>query len=68
MFGRSPDQLSPEGIQRYQLHLTRERKVAWSTYNQAACALRFFYGVTLGKTWAISEIPYRKAVAGCRWC
>ena len=60
-FGRSPDRLSPEEIQRYQLHLTRERKVAWSTYNQAVCALRFFYGVTLGKTWAVAEIPYQKS-------
>jgi integrase/recombinase XerD len=60
-FGRSPDELSPEEIQAYQLYLTRERKVAWSTYNQAVCALRFFYGVTLGKAWAIAEIPYRKS-------
>lgn len=60
-FGRSPDQLRPEDIQRYQLFLTRERKVAWSTYNQAASALRFFYGVTLGKEWAIQEIRYQKS-------
>ena len=59
-FGRSPDQLSPKDIQRYQLYLTRERKVAWSTYNQAVSALRFFYGVTLGRDWAIKEIPYQK--------
>ena len=59
-FGRSPDQLSPGDIQRYQLYVTRERKVAWSTYNQAVSALRFFYGVTLGKDWAIKEIPYAR--------
>lgn len=61
-FGRSPDGLTLGDIHDYQLHLTRERQVAWGTFNQAVCALRFFYGVTLGRPWAISGIPYQKGV------
>jgi len=59
-FGRSPDQLTPREIQDYQLYLTRERKVAWSTFNQAVYAMRFFYGVTLGREWAVTQIPYQR--------
>jgi site-specific recombinase XerD len=55
-----PDQLTPEHIHQYQLHLTKERKVAWGTFNQAVCALRFFYAVTMEKDWDIRHIPYQK--------
>src|SRR5262249_35424314 len=58
-FGRSPDQLGPEEIRTFQLHLL-ERKVSWSQFNQITCALRFFYGVTLGRTEQLPEIPYGK--------
>lgn len=47
-FGRSPDQLGPEDVRTFQLHLASQG-VAWSTLNQIVCALRFFYGVTLGR-------------------
>ena len=60
-FGRSPDQLGPEEIRAFQLHLV-ERKVSWSQFNQTACALRFFYGITLGRTEQLPEIPYGKRV------
>jgi len=59
--GRSPDEVSVEEIQRYQLYLTRERKVAWGTFNQTVSALRFFYGVTCKTDWSIEQIPYHKA-------
>jgi integrase/recombinase XerD len=45
-FHRSPDQLGPDHVREYLLLLIR-RKVAWSTYNVARCALHFFYRVTL---------------------
>lgn len=61
-FGRSPDCLTLEDIHEYQLYLTRERQVAWGTFNQAVCALRFFYSVTLGRAWAVAGIPYQKSV------
>jgi len=59
--GRSPDEVGLDEIQRYQLYLTRERKVAWGTLNQTVSALRFFYGVTCKKDWDIEQIPYHKA-------
>jgi len=55
---RSPEQLGPEEIRRYQLYLVKERAVSWSTFNQAVSALRFFYRVTLGRSEVIEHIPY----------
>ena len=46
-FGKPPDQLGAEHIRRYQLFLTKERKVSTSTYVLMVCALRFFYTHTL---------------------
>jgi integrase/recombinase XerD len=47
-FGRSPDRLGPEDVRAYQVHLI-SRGIAWSSLNLVVCALRFFYGVTLGR-------------------
>jgi integrase/recombinase XerD len=58
-FGRSPDLLSTEEVRAYQLHLL-ERRVSWSTFNQAVCALRFLYGTTLGRPEQLPMIPYGK--------
>jgi len=46
-FGKPPDQLGAEHIRRYQLFLTKEKKVSTSTYVLMVCALRFFYTHTL---------------------
>ena len=54
-FGRSPDRLNLEHVRAYQLHLI-EQKRSWSHINQVACALRFFYGVTLGRPEAFDHI------------
>jgi integrase/recombinase XerD len=58
-FGRSPEQLTPEHARQYQLHLL-EKKVSWSTFNQSVCALRFFYGTTLGRKDYVKRLPYGK--------
>ena len=58
-FDRSPEELGPEHIRAWQVHLV-ERGVSWSLLNQAVCALRFFYTVTLGRDWAVRHIPYAK--------
>ena len=42
-FGKAPDRLGAEHIRRYQLFLTKEKKVSTSTYVLMVCALRFFY-------------------------
>lgn len=59
-YGRPPGQLGLGHIRNYQIHLVRQKKVAWSTLNIAVCALRFLYGTTLGKDWDIKHIPYAK--------
>ena len=56
-FGKSPELLGPEDIRAYQLHLL-SKQLAWSTFKVSVCALRFLYGVTLGKDWAVRHIPY----------
>ena len=59
-FGTSPERLGPDEIRHYQLHLVHTRHASWSTFNQAVCALRFLYRVTLQKDWAITHIPFPK--------
>jgi hypothetical protein len=48
LFGRSPDRLGIEEVRAYQLHLAG-LGWSWSHINQVSCALRFFFGVTLGR-------------------
>jgi integrase/recombinase XerD len=48
-FGCSPESLGIEQVRAFLLHLRKERGVGMSHYNQTRCALRFFYGVTLGR-------------------
>lgn len=56
-FDRSPELLGPEEIRSYQLHML-ERGLSWSTFNQCVCAVRFLYGVTLGRDWVIEHLPF----------
>lgn len=55
-FGKSPEQLGTADVRAYLLYLVHERHVSWSYYNQALCALRFLYNVTLGKEWILRSI------------
>jgi site-specific recombinase XerD len=57
-FGRAPAVLGPEEIRTYPLYLLHERHASWSVFNQAVCALRFLYGVTLQAPFAVDMIPY----------
>ena len=56
-FNLSPDRLGMEEIRAYQLHLVAERH-SWGQINQITCALRFFYGITLGQKEAIERIVF----------
>lgn len=58
-FGVSPERLKPEHLRAYQQHLIA-RQVSWSMFNQAVCALRFLYQVTLGRPQAIRHLPFAK--------
>jgi site-specific recombinase XerD len=59
-FRRSPEQLGPEEVRQYQVHLVQEKKASWSSFNQAVCALRFLYGTTLACPWPVVQIPFAK--------
>ncbi len=58
-FGRSPDRLGLEEVHAIQVHLVSMR-VSWGALNQTVCALRFFYGVTLGQDDLPERIPYAR--------
>ena len=58
------DKVVPEDIQAYQRHLVTERKVGFSAFNQATCALRFFYRECLEKDWPIERMPYQRKRRG----
>ena len=59
-FGKPAEQLDLEHIRDYQIYLDNEKKVSWSSFNQAVCALRFLYEVTLRKPWTVKHIPFGK--------
>ncbi len=48
LFGRSPDRATAEDLRRFQLHM-RSQGASATTMNAAVSALRFFFGVTLGR-------------------
>jgi integrase/recombinase XerD len=58
-FNQSPDLLDRRHVREYLIHLVHGG-AAWSTYNQARCALHFFYKVTLDKDWPREEVPCAK--------
>ena len=59
-FGRSPDSLGMDEVRAYQVYLVQQKGASWSSFNQAVCALRFLYGVTLARTWPVVQIPFAK--------
>jgi integrase/recombinase XerD len=58
-FDRPPARLGMEDVRAYQLHLIGQ-KYSWSHINQVTCALRFFYGITLGQKEAFERIVVGK--------
>ncbi len=58
-FGRSPDRLDLEDVRAFQVHLVATG-ISWPALNQTVCALRFFYGVTLGHGEIPERIPYAR--------
>lgn len=55
-FGQSPHRLGPEQIRDYQVFLATGKQLAPGSIGVAVSALRFLYGVTLGKAWDIPEV------------
>ena len=58
-FNTPPDRLGPEHIRQYQVHLI-DTQASWSQFNQAVCALRFFFNVTLDRPHLVRHLPFVK--------
>jgi len=58
---QSPDELTVEDVKQYQLYLTKEKRVSWSTFNVHVCAIRFFYREVLRVDWDVEHIPYQRS-------
>jgi hypothetical protein len=58
-FGRSPDRLGLEDVDAFRVHLVATG-ISWPALNQIVCALRFFYGVTLGQDTIPERIAYAR--------
>jgi len=56
----APDRLDAEQIQAYLLYLITERKLAYASVNQAACACRFLFGTVLQQRKIWLDIPMAK--------
>ena len=59
-YRRPPDALTTDELQAYLLHLITERKQAYASVNQAACAFRFIYERVLQRPNARLDIPMAK--------
>ena len=55
-----PDQLGLEHAKEYQLHLTKERRVSYDTFNGHVSAIRFFYDHVLDCGFDVERITYQK--------
>lgn len=60
-YRRPPDQLGTDQLQAYLLHLITEKKLAYASVNQAACAFRFLFERVLNRPNARFDIPMAKA-------
>ena len=59
-YGKSPEQLDSDAIQCYLLHLINDKRLAYSSVNQAICALRFLYQKVLKRETTDYAIPMAK--------
>ena len=59
-FRRPPDQLGPDHIREYQVHLFRDRKLSAGTIEGYSAALRFLFVKTLRRPYLPDHIPFPK--------
>jgi len=55
-----PDQLTTDQVRKFLLYLTEERKLAFSTFNQALCAARFFFIGVLKRPFVLEGLRYQR--------
>lgn len=56
-FHRSPDELEPNDIKKFQMYLLHERKLSVPSVNQYISAVKFLYNTTLERNWAHQKFP-----------
>ena len=56
----SPDRLDAAQVKAWLLQRITERHLAYTTVNQAVCALKFFFDIVLGRTAEAIAIPYAR--------
>ena len=54
-----PDKLTADHVNRFQLYLIEDRRLAPSTVNIAVCAIRFFYTHCLEVDWQVERVPFQ---------
>jgi integrase/recombinase XerD len=59
-FHRSPDQLGPEQVRQYQLHLVQKLKLRPKSVRLHIAALRFLFLKTLKRNWRRDDLPLPK--------
>ena len=59
-FGRSPEQLGPDHVREYQVHLLRVRKLSARTIAGQTAALRFLFVKTLRRPYLPDALPFPK--------
>jgi site-specific recombinase XerD len=57
-YDQCPSRLGAEEVKKYLHHLIETQGVSWSYFNQAVCALRFLYQVTLERPEMIPHLPF----------
>ena len=59
-FDRSPDQLTPDHLRQYFIHLKTHRRFSRSSSTQALCAIKLFWEKTLQRPWP-AELAFARA-------
>jgi len=67
-FHRSPDQLGPDHIRRFQSYLLQEKKLSPRSVVQRVSALRFLFVKTLQRHYMLEQSPFPRWCAGFPSC
>jgi integrase/recombinase XerD len=62
-YRRDPATYTPEEVQAYLLHLVKDKKLSYSTMNQAACAAQFLFQTVLGHRPEQFQVTFAKVPA-----
>jgi hypothetical protein len=61
-FMRSPEELDAAEVRAFLLHQIEVEQLAYASFRQVYAALKFLYGVTLGRPGEVSHLPFPNPV------